>query len=25
VNLIGDDSPLRGTDVYWQLDSARFQ
>jgi len=25
VNLIKDDSPLKGTDIYWQLDRARFQ
>ncbi|WP_236619728.1 ankyrin repeat domain-containing protein [Candidatus Synechococcus spongiarum] len=24
LDLIPDDSPLRGTDVYWQLNSARF-
>jgi len=24
VDLIGDDSPLRGTDVYWKLNRARF-
>ena len=23
-DLIPDDSPLRGTDVYWQLNDARF-
>jgi len=24
VDLIGDGSPLRGTDVYWKLNRARF-
>uniref|UniRef100_UPI001566E57A ankyrin repeat domain-containing protein n=1 Tax=Candidatus Synechococcus spongiarum TaxID=431041 RepID=UPI001566E57A len=24
LDLIPDDSPLRGTDVYWQLNDGRF-
>jgi len=24
VNLIKNDSPLKGTDIYWELNNARF-